>query len=128
MITIAYINFWEQPHDEMWMSKFISNNIDEVKIVKYNENPDILFASVDGNINNVVNSIAKCKIFFYGENLNRYPPYNNDTLLQNTFDLIIGFKYTNLEKKQIRFPLWLMYYDYYNCNSKDNIITYIESG
>ena len=128
MITIAYINFWEQPHDEMWMSKFISNNIDEVKIVKYNENPDILFASVDGNINNVVNSIAKCKIFFYGENLNRYPPYNNDTLLQNTFDLIIGFKYTNLEKKQIRFPLWLMYYDYYNCNSKDNIITYIESS
>ena len=109
MITIAYINFWEQPHDEMWLSKFIIENIGKIKIVKYNENPDILFASVDGSINNVIKLNAKCKIFFYGENLNRYPPYNNDMLLYNTFNLIVGFRYTNLDKKLLRFPLWLMY-------------------
>ena len=127
MISIAYINFWEQPHDEMWFTKFIIENIDEVKIVKYTENPDILFASVNGNINNVINLNAKCKVFFYGENLNRYPPYNNDTILQNTFDLIVGFRYTNLDKKILRFPLWLMYYDYYNFKNNMNIITYIEN-
>ena len=139
MITVAYINFWDQPHDEMWLTKFIIENIGDVKIVKYNENPDILFASVDGSINNVINSNSKCKIFFYGENLNRYPPYNNDSLLQNSFDLIVGFRDTNLEKKHIRLPLWLMYYDYYSINNisgnssgndtenKLNIITYIDS-
>jgi hypothetical protein len=127
MISIAYINFWGQPHDEMWFTKFIIENIGEVKIVKYNENPDILFASVDGSINNVINLNAKCKVFFYGENLNRYPPYNNDTILENTFDLIVGFRYTNLDKKILRFPLWLMYYDYYNFKNHMNIITYIEN-
>jgi hypothetical protein len=130
MISVAYINFWDQPHDEMWFTKFIIENIGEVKIVKYNENPDILFASVDGSINNVINLNAKCKVFFYGENLNRYPPYNNDTILQNTFDLIVGFRYTNLDKKILRFPLWLMYYDYYSTSiSLDNttdIVSYIE--
>ena len=42
------------------------------------------------------------QLFFYGENLNRFPPYNNDKLLYETFDLIVGFKYNDLSKKQIR--------------------------
>lgn len=46
----------------------------------------------------LINIMLRCKIFYYGENLTKYHPYNNDMLLQNTFDLIIGFKYTNLEK------------------------------
>ena len=33
MITIAYINFWEQPHDEIWFTKFIIKNIGKVKIL-----------------------------------------------------------------------------------------------
>lgn len=127
MISIAYINYWNDPHNDNYFTKFIEENIGPVKKVNPTENPDILIASCMENINNVQNIKAKCKLFYYGENLNRYPPYNNDKLLYDTFDLIIGFKHTDLSKKQIRFPLWLMYYHYYKYNENDNILTYIQN-
>ena len=127
MITLAFINFWKDPENDSYFIDFITHNIDTVKLVSYNENPDILIASVCGNINIIKNSKAKCKLFYYGENLNRYPPYNNEQLLLDTFDLIVGFKETNIEKKQIRFPLWLIYYKYYNYAPDNNLITYIEN-
>ena len=127
MITIAYINFWKDPHNDNYFTKFLQENIGPVKNVKANENPDILIASCIGSISNVQNVKAKCKLFYYGENLNRYPPYNNDKLLYDTFDLIVGFKKTDLSKKQIRFPLWMIYYQYYKYNESDNILTYIQN-
>ena len=127
MITVSYVNFWKVPTNDNYFTHFINKNIDNVQIVNYNNNPDILIASVFGGINIVKNSKAKCKIFYYGENLDRYPPYNNEKLLLDTFDLVVGFKYTNLEKKQIRFPLWLMYYKFYNYTPEYNLIDYIET-
>lgn len=127
MITIAYINYWKDPHNDNYFSRFIEHNIGATKIVSAKENPDILIASCMGNINNVRIVKARCKLFFYGENLNRYPPYNDDKLLFDTFDLIVGFKHTDLSKKQIRFPLWLIYYNYYEYNANDNILTYIQN-
>jgi len=127
MITIAYINYWNDPHNDNYFTKFIEVNIGKVKETSPHNNPDILIASCMGNINEVRNIKAKCKIFYYGENLNRYPPYNNDKLLYDTFDLIVGFKNTDLSKKQIRFPLWLMYYHYYKYDENDNILTYIQN-
>ena len=127
MITLSYVNFWKDPTNDNYFTHFINKNIDNVQIVNYNNNPDILIASVFGSINIVKNSKAKCKIFYYGENLDRYSPYNNEKLLLDTFDLVVGFKYTNLEKKQIRFPLWLMYYKFYNYTPEYNLIDYIET-
>ena len=127
MITIAYINYWNDPQNDNYFTKFIEENIGPVKKVNPGDYPDILIASCMGNINNVRNIKVKCKIFYYGENLNRYPPYNNDKLLYDTFDLIVGFKNTDLSKKQIRFPLWLMYYHYYKYNENDNILSYIQN-
>lgn len=126
MITISYINFWNDPHNDNYFTRFIEENIGPVKKVKHTENPDILIASCMGNINKVVSTKSRCKLFYYGENLNRYPPYNDDKLLQRTFDLIVGFKDTDISKKQIRFPLWLMYYKYYAYNENDNILTHIQ--
>jgi hypothetical protein len=127
MITIAYINYWKDSNNDNYFTKFIAHNIGQVQTVHFNTNPDILISSCMGNINNVRNVKAKCKLFFYGENLNRYPPYNNDKLLQDTFDLIVGFKATDLTKKQIRFPLWLIYYKYYKYADNDNILNYIQN-
>ena len=127
MITLAYINFWKDPTNDNYFTKFINENIDSVKIVNYDETPDILISSVFGDINIIKKINAKCKLFYYGENLNRYHLYNNDQVLYDTFDLIVGFKYTNLEKKQIRFPLWLMYYKFYNYKTENNLINYIEN-
>lgn len=128
MITIAYINYWNDPHNDNYFTKFIEENIGPVKKINPENNPDILIASCCGNINNVRNINAKCKLFYYGENLNRYHPYNNDKLLYDIFDLIVGFKNTDLSKKQIRFPLWLMYYHYYKYNEHDNILSYIQNN
>ena len=127
MITISYINYWNDPFNDSYFTKFIEENIGPVKKVIHTEHPDILIASCMGKLDTVKKVNAKCKIFYYGENLNRYPPYNNDALLYETFDLIVGFKNTDLSKKQIRFPLWLMYYQYYKYNENDNILTYIQS-
>ena len=127
MITVSYVNFWKVSTNDNYFTHFINKNIDTVQIINYNNNPDILIASVFGSINIVQNSKAKCKIFYYGENLDRYPHYNNEKLLLDSFDLVVGFKYTNLEKKQIRFPLWLVYYKYYNYKPEHNIIDYIET-
>ena len=129
MITIAYINFWKDPHNDRYFTKYIEANIGKVIEISPYNNPDILIASIGGHINNVRNIKAKCKIFYYGENLNRdcYSYYNNDKILYDTFDLIVGFKKTDLSKKQIRFPLWLIYYNYYNYNENDNILIHIQN-
>ena len=128
MITLCYVNFWRGcKFDTMYFTKFIQLNMGPVKEVKPEDNPDILIASCMGNISNVISVNAKCKIFFYGENLNFYPPYNNDKILYKTFDLIVGYKYTDLSKKQIRFPLWLLYYEYYRYDENDNILTYLQN-
>jgi hypothetical protein len=127
MITIAYLNFWKDSNNDKWLSKFIEKNIGDIKHIPYQSNPDILICSVMGNINTVKNTKAKVKILFIGENVNRYPPYNNKKLIKDTFDIILGFEETNLDEKRIRFPLWLIYYNYYNMNSDDNIINYIEN-
>ena len=96
-------------------------------------NPDILLCSclcrnsANRSLALIKHTKSKCKIFFYGENLDRNRPYNDDCLLHRTFDLIVGFKHTDLSKKQIRFPLWILYYPYYDWNDKENIVNYIES-
>ncbi len=132
MITIAYVNFWSQSMNmtqDFWLFEFIKNNIDfDSKLINYNQHPDILIASCFGNINIIKSINAKVKIFFYGENLNRYVPYNNIELLKNTFDLIVGFKYTNINEKIIRLPLWLTYYPFYNYNDDNNILKYIQES
>lgn len=127
MIKISYINFWRDPHNDNYFTKFIEHNIGKVIVVNNNDNPDILISSCMGNIHNVKKIKAKCKLFYYGENLDRYPPYNNFKLLEETFDLIVGFKNTDLTKKIIRFPLWLMYYKFYSWDDSNNILNYIQT-
>lgn len=124
LIRIAYINFWVDPKNDSYLTQFISENIGSVELVRFNENPDLLIASCFGDINRVLHTRAKKKMFYYGENLINYPPYNNDQLLHRTFDLVVGFKSS---KGHIRFPLWLIYYPYYNYNADDNVLKYVQA-
>lgn len=127
-IKIAYLNFWNDPFNHFYFDHFITNNFNCNLIkVHFSQNPDILIASLQGNINIIDKIKAKCKIFYYGENLDNYPPYNNIELLKSKFDIIAGFKYTNKKEKIFRFPLWLIYFPFYNFENEDNIIKYIEN-
>lgn len=129
MITIAYLFFWDSDFNDMYFTKFIKYHFGEVKEVKIEDNPDILFVSVlGGNIASIKDIKAKIKIFFTGENLS-YNPYhhqfNDNNVLKENFDIITGFKYDY----DVRIPLWIIYYDYYDYDeSTDNIIKYIQSS
>lgn len=130
MITVSYVNYWKNNKNvqDRWLLKFIEENIGEVKLINIKDNPDILICSCFGSINNIKNINAKIKLFYYGENLERYPPYNNIELLKSTFNMIVGFKYTDKKNKIFRLPLWLHYYPFYNMKNKTkNIITYLEN-
>lgn len=124
MITVSYVNFWEADFNDIFFTKFLRKYIEvEVRVVNPSEEPDVLFASCMGPVENVVNTRAKCKIFYYGENLNRscYEMYSNMKMLQSVFDLIVGFIPTDSSKKIFRFPLWLLYYD-------ENLVEHIENS
>jgi hypothetical protein len=134
MLTVAYVNFWPQDQynvQDYWLFNFIKNNIDNnaIQVSLTNNNQiDILIASCFGDISIIKNIKARVKLFFYGENLNKLQPYNNIKLLQDTFDLIIGFKYTNINEKIIRLPLWLTYYPFYKYEDDNNILKYLQES
>jgi len=129
MITLAYLFFWEENlKEEYYFTSFIRHHFGEVKIVNIDDNPDILLVSVlGGNISIVKNYKAKIKLFFTGENT-AYNPYhyqfNDDKTLKENFDIIVGFKYSN-----IRFPLWITYYKYLDYKEdEDNILKHIQES
>lgn len=127
MIKLSYVNYWKEDSHNSYLTKFIEHNIGEVVIVNNHDSPDILISSCMGDINKVKKLKAKCKLFYYGENLDRYPPYNNFKLLEDTFDLIVGFKHTNISRKIVKFPLWLTYYNFYSWDDSNNILNYIQN-
>jgi len=129
-VTVQHVNFWEDPFNEKWLFNFIKNiykNEYNIVLVKGRKQCDILISSVYGNLLNVSKYNAKLKIFFYGENLNRdcYKQYSDINNLGKYFDLIVGFLPTNIDRKTVRFPLWLIYYPFYDVKDEDNIIDYI---
>uniref|UniRef100_A0A6C0B687 Alpha-(1,3)-fucosyltransferase FucT N-terminal domain-containing protein n=1 Tax=viral metagenome TaxID=1070528 RepID=A0A6C0B687_9ZZZZ len=131
ILTIQYTNYWNDPFNDRWLFHFIKETFKEnyqVIEVKNKKDCDILIASVNGPLNKIDSYKAKLKLFFTGENLNRYSEYSNINTLKKYFDLIVGFSPTDLKNKIIRFPLWLMYYKFYKMtNDSNNIIDFIEN-
>jgi hypothetical protein len=124
---VAYINFWSDDRNERWLSHFIDLNVDKVEHVAASEEPDLLIASVFGPLDAVRQTKAKRKLFYYGENLLRFPEYADDTVLKDVFDLIVGFKPTQEDEKRVRFPLWLLFYPFYTFSETSNVIDHIEA-
>ena len=131
ILTIQYVNYWNDPFNDRWLFHFIKENFKEkyqVIEVQNKKDCDILIASVMGPLNKISYYKAKLKLFFTGENLNRYSQYNNINNLKKYFDLIVGFYPTDLKNKTIRFPLWFMYYNFYKMSDdSNNIIDYIKN-
>ena len=130
-LTISYINFWKEKDEDKYLSNFIKTNIfKNITFVDYKQNPDILICGSNGSFNNKTNEIkhikSKSKIFYNGENLSRFSMFNED-FLQNTFDLIIDFKDTDIENKYVKFPLWLCFYSYYNYTKENNLLNYLQT-
>ena len=127
-LKIAYLNFWKEEDNLRWFTIYLKNNIGEIEIINYKNNPDILFCSCMGDINEAQRAQSKLKIFFTGENLDRFPPYNNLELLKKTFNMLLLFNNTNIQENIIRLPLWLLFYKYYDFIENDNILSHIQKS
>lgn len=111
---------------DFWLFYFCKTIFkEEVILVAPNQNPDILFCSCFGSIENIRNTKAKIKIFFTGENVDRpeYNVYSNEKLMNELFDLRLAFHFNDIKNNKLRIPLWLTFYEYYNIdNDEDNFI------
>ena len=127
MITISYVNFWRDPRNDRWLSRFIDHNIGQTREVHHTDNPDILVCSCLGPLDNTIKQIKSgCKIFFTGENPERYKPYDNFELLRQYFDLLAGFRPGQGDADVVRFPHWLIYHPAYDTDCEHNIVDVIE--
>jgi len=127
-MKISYINFWPLKEKiDYWLYYFCVNIFnEEVELVNIHNEPDILFCSCFGSIENIKRTKAKLKIFFTGENVERkeYNEYNDEKIMKEVFDLRLGFHYNDIKNNKLRLPLWITFYNYYNMNNeKDNFIT-----
>ena len=128
-MKISYINFWTQNYDiDFWLSNFCKSIFeDNIELVHFSKNPDILFCSCFGPIRNIQKTIAKIKIFFTGENVDRdvYNEYSNEKIMNETFNLRLAFHFNDIKNNKLRLPLWLTYYNFFTMNAKENFITYM---
>lgn len=129
-IRIAYLNYWDDELNDRYFSKFIEYHFLGIETMEVSpfEHPDIVICSVFGDLNLIKRLSAKIKIFYTGENVRRkeYREFQNINILQNIFDLIIGFYDTDIKSKVLCFPLWLQYYPFYSTKENETIITHIE--
>jgi len=117
MITIKYLNWWPCIKKFDFFYFFIKKYIsDEVQIIKdnkvTNDNANILFCSVFGPLNNVIQYKKLNKnclvVFFTGECTDHPIHKDKDYKYINIADISLGFK--NIQNPNyIRFPLWMTY-------------------
>ncbi|CAL1516890.1 glycosyltransferase family 10 domain-containing protein [Chitinophaga sp. MM2321] len=108
--NIEMLNFW--PHEntaDLWLHKFAADRF------KDQLTPDnvLSFSSVFGEKSHIGKSPAGTKVFFSGENLIRFPQYEDCCF--GTVDLSMGFDYTD-HPDYVRFPLWILYLFKPDCN------------
>ena len=130
-LRVAYVNYWTDPVNDKYFTQFLQHHFGdkfEILEVPHTSSPDILISSVFGNLSYIRKINAKIKIFFTGENLNRkeYSSFSNKKTLANYFDIVLGFDDTDVEYKIYKFPLWLIYFKFYDMKRDDNVISFIE--
>lgn len=107
-VKIAFCDWWEMEygggkfdtHNNCFVTMMrLYNPAIQIQVVEPRDTPDVLLYSVFGNVHNFI--ACKRKIFFTGE------PYAPDSAAQFNFT----FDVTSWEKKNIRYPLWAVYFN-----------------
>jgi hypothetical protein len=96
---VSYINWHnDQPS---WLSEFINYHFGDSNVV------DVELCSVFGPRKNITKNRLKKRIFFSGENLQRFYKEYKDYCLDDV-DVALGFD-DFVHPKYMRFPLWMQY-------------------
>ena len=120
--------WWDEADEGFWLVRLIRRALGDrvVTIVPYDTNPDILICSVFGLSVEAVSKVnAMVKVFYTGESL-AHDHYRHLTydVLSNAFDWIVGFEETDIPKRIIRLPIWLIYYGL----TGEDIVSHLESS
>lgn len=109
MIKVKFLNWWPCNHNEEFFFLFLKHFFKEDVIL--DDNPDILFFSVFGKKETVLNFIENrdcISIFFTGE-CTLHPAHTGyEDHCLSFADISLGFKELN-NKNYLRFPLWMTY-------------------
>ena len=118
-MKINFMNWWENDFKKKkqdFFFKFCKIYIDNNTVIS--DDPDIIFCSVFGKKESIINHIKNNKniiyIFFTGENT-QIKLIEYDDYLLDYVNISLGFKYIE-HPKYIRFPLWLTYINFEDTN------------
>ena len=107
-MKIAFVDFWLNFSKDNLFSNLLKNMYEDVSLVKPNK-ADILFFSCFGTENKKRKYKNTKKIFYLGENHN---------LFDYEFDYSLSFNQESLGGKNLRFPNWYLYFDWFEENKK----------
>lgn len=100
---IELLNCWTKDPEKLWQYHFVIMHFSNL-LTPQNS---LLIGSVFGPKGIFKLSKSRKKLFYTGENVDRFPEYND--YCEGIVDLSIGFDYMNKENYQ-RFPLWMEYF------------------
>lgn len=115
-MKISYIDFWPGfDPDNNWFSNFFRDYFKTNINFKCNpENADLIFGSCFGNNISRYRNCKALKLYFTGEN-------NRPNLTD--YDYSLSFDIDSYGGRNLRLPLWMVYIDWWNCNSEDISLT-----
>jgi hypothetical protein len=100
---IEALNFWmAQTPKELWFYQFMMHHFSEL----LSKDNSLLLSSVFGPKKHIALSKSKIKLFYTGENVERFPEYIDQC--KDIVDIAVGFDYKD-EDHYHRFPLWIDY-------------------
>lgn len=115
-VNVSYIDFWGGlDADTFWFSTYLKSRYNKVFNFKSNPNQaDIIFGSCFGNSILQYKNSKAVKIFFTGENVR---PNLNE------YDYSISFDLDSIGGRNIRFPLWNLYVNWWDVDSENINLT-----
>lgn len=100
---IEILNCWTSESKKLWYHRYLKHNFSN----QLSENNSLLLSSVFGPKKLIKLSESHKKLFYTGENVDRYREYKDHC--DNITDIAIGFDYIDNESYQ-RFPYWLEHF------------------
>lgn len=105
-MTLSFSDFWgDFDYNNNFFYDIIKQINPEVRIVGFNEQPDILIYSCFGYQHTLTNRLKTKKIYYTGENIR--PNFAE-------CDYSLSFDFDTYNNKNFRLPLWMLQIDWFN--------------
>jgi hypothetical protein len=107
-MKVSFVDFWINFSEDNLFLNLLKNMYEDISVVKPNK-ADVIFFSCFGKENKKRKYKNTKKIFYLGENHNLY---------DYDFDYSLSFNEESFGGKNLRFPNWYLYFDWFEENKK----------